>query len=116
MTRKKIVHDPEVILKKVVSTVMTLPVVAWDDYPDHKDAPAFSRRMDDEDYLFVQKEALRAVIDEFGQLNMNRVILSRALVQEGCRSTPCLQVKAKNSQTRILVYAFKLEKLQALEV
>lgn len=115
MARKKVAHDPAVILSKVVSTVMTLPTVEWDAYPDNKDKPAFSRKLDGEDYIFVQKDALRAVIDEFGQLNMNKVILSNELVQEGCRSTPCLQVKAKNSQVRILVYAFKLDKLQSLE-
>jgi hypothetical protein len=116
MARKKIVHDPALILSKVVSTVMALPTIEWDAYPDNKEAPAFSRKMDGEDYLFVQKDALRAIIEEFGQLNMNKVILSNALVQEGCRNTPCLQIKAKNSQVRILVYAFKLDKLQALEV
>jgi hypothetical protein len=115
MARKKVVHDPAVILAKIVSTAMTLPVIEWDAYPDNKEAPAFSRKMDGEEYLFVQKDALRPIIEEFGQLNMNKAILSNALVQEGCRNTPCLQVKAKNSQVRILVYAFKLEKLQALE-
>ena len=115
MARKKVAHDPAVILSKVVSTVMTLPTVEWDAYPDNKEAPAFTRHMDGEDYVFVQKEALRAIIEEFGQLNMNKAVLSNALVQEGCRNTPCLQVKAKNSQVRILVYAFKLEKLKTLE-
>jgi hypothetical protein len=115
MARKKVVHDPAVILAKVVSTVLALPVIDWDAYPDNKDKPAFSRKLDGEDYIFVQKEALRTIIEEFGQLNMNKAILSNALVQEGCRNTPCLQVKAKNSQARILVYAFKLEKLQELE-
>ncbi len=115
MARKKIAHDPAVILAKVVSTVMTLKTIPWDSYPDNKEAPAFARTMDGEDYLFVQKDALRAIIEEFGQLNMNKVILANEMVQEGCRNTPCLQVKAKNSQVRILVYAFKLEKLQALE-
>lgn len=115
MARKKVIPDPAAILAKVVSTVMTLPVIEWDAYPDNKAAPAFSRRMDGEYYLFVQKDALRAIIDEFGQLNMNKAILANALVQEGCRNTPCLQIKAKNSQVRILVYAFKLDKLQALE-
>jgi homogentisate 1,2-dioxygenase len=116
MARKKVNHDPAVILAKVVSTVMTLPTISWDAYPENKDAPAFLRNLDGEEYIFVQKEALRAIIEEFGQLNMNKVILSNALVQEGCRNTPCLQVKAKNSQVRILVYAFKLGKLQALEM
>lgn len=115
MARKKVVHDPAVILAKIVSTVMTLPTVAWDAYPDNKEKPAFSRKMDGEEYIFVQKDALRDLITEFGQLNMNKVILSNSLVQEGCRNTPCLQVKAKNSQVRILVYAFKLGKLQSLE-
>jgi hypothetical protein len=116
MARKKVVHDPAVILEKVVTTVLGLPVISWDVQPENKDAPAFSRTMDGEEYVFVQKDALRPIIDEFGQLNMNKTILTNALVQEGCRNTPCLQVKAKNSQDRILVYAFKLSRLQAVEV
>jgi hypothetical protein len=115
MARKKVVHDPAVILAKVVSTVRTLPTIEWDAYPENKEAPAFSRKLDGEDYIFVQKDALRVIIEEFGQLNMNKAILANGLVQEGCRNTPCLQVKAKNSQARILVYAFKLAKLKPLE-
>jgi hypothetical protein len=114
MARKKIVHDPAVIIAKVASAVLSLPVTPWADYQSNKDAPAFSRSMDGEDYLFVQKEALRDVIEEFGQLNMNRAILANEMVQEGCRNTPCLQIKTKNSQVRILIYAFKLAKVEAL--
>jgi hypothetical protein len=115
MARRKLVDSPEVIVKKVVLTVRALPTISWDAYPDNKEAPAFTRNMDGTDYIFVQKEALREVIDAVGQLNMNRAILAHGLVQEGCRNTPCLQVKAKNSQVRILVYAFKLNKLTELE-
>ncbi len=115
MARKKVVHDPAAILAKLVKTVAALPVISWDDYPENKEAPAFSRAMDGEAYLFVQKNALRGIITEFGQLNMNRAILTNSLVQEGCRNTPCLQIKAKNSQKRILVYAFKQGKLHPVE-
>jgi hypothetical protein len=115
MARKK-AAEPAVILKSLVNSVLSLPVISWDDYPENKEAPAFSRNLDGDDYLFVQKDALQDLITEFGQLNMNKVIVSNELVQEGCRNTPCLQVKAKNSQKRIMVYAFKVEKLQALEV
>lgn len=112
MSRKKVVHDPDSILAEVISAIGDKPSVSWDDYPEHKQAGVWSRKeKDGTEMLFVDKEVLRPVISKFGQLNMNRAILGADLVERGCRDTPCLQVKAKNSQVRIIVYAFYTQKL-----
>lgn len=115
MSRKKVVHDPAEILSEVASAILTKPAVSWDAYQDNKEAGIWLRKeKDGSEMLFVDKEVLRPVITKFGQLNMNKAILAQDLVEKGCRDTPCLQVKAKNSQTRILVYAFYPEKLKSI--
>lgn len=116
MARKKIVHDPAAILSEVASTILTKPPTAWDAYQDNKEAGVWSRKAKDgTEFLYVDKEVLRPIIAKFGQLNMNKAILGADLVEKGCRDTPCLQIKAKNSQVRIIVYAFYSDRVKFLE-
>lgn len=115
MGRNKVVHDPKEIVAEVASAVLSSPVVAWADYQENKDAGVWFRTdRAGVNFFYVNKEILRGVIRKYGQLNMNRAIVEAGLVERGSRDTPCLQVKTKNSQTRIVVYAFYAEKLRSI--
>lgn len=117
MARKKVVHEPKDILMEVVPLLLAKPAVSWDDYQDNKDAGLWHRvAKTGENYLYADKETLRPIIEKYGQLNMNRALVSANLLDAGCRGTPCLQVKAKNSQQRIIVYAFHLDRLKSVQV